>query len=431
MLSGDSAARAYDPNTLTYGNSSYAGEPISNRQSFACLDSSGPIPETYGFNVTKCSSGLRAQIHFQSCWDGVNLYKSDQSHVAYLSGIDNGICPPTHPKLFPHLFFEVIYSVNSVDQSDGGYFVFSTGDTTGYGFHGDFLNGWDPQVQADAIEQCMGANANNDGQIGLCAPLNSSVDPFFSQNCPEQPPVVNETVHGLLKVLPGCNPPTGGPLRAAQNICPVQPALNYIPNQDYKNRSVAVPGDRVGNWSYMGCAFDTGAPRPLAGMSYSSENNMTIESCTAFCGANGYFLSGLEYASQCYCASVMSQQLQDLVTCATQSYMICTGNSFEFCGGPSLMQIWNDTTYSGPPIQGVPVAGTTALTLPSGGNATYQGCFLEAVGARALPGNSYSNSTGMTLESCAAFCQKGNYALFGTEYSQGTISMIPLQDFNC
>lgn len=420
VLSGDSAARSYDASTLTYGNRQYGGRPIADRTSFACLDRSGPMPETPGFKQVKCSSGLRAQIHFQSCWDGINLYKSDQSHVAYLSGIDNGVCPPTHPKLLPHLFFEIIYSVNSVDQSDGGVFVFANGDTTGYGFHGDFLNGWDPQVQADAIKQCMGPQATNGGQIGLCPPLAASVDPFFNRNCPEQPPLVNETVHGMLKVLPGCNPPTGGPLRAAQNTCPVQPALNYIPNQDYKSRSVAVPGDKVAGWQYMGCSFDTGTPRPLAGLSYSNNTGMTIDSCTAFCKKNGYFLAGLEYSSQCYCASAMSQILQDPVTCSSQSYMVCSGNSFQFCGGQGLMQIWNDTTYSGPAIKGVPVAGQTNLSLPSGGNATYQGCFMEATGGKALTGTSYSNNNNMSLENCAAFCQKGNYALFGTEYSQGT-----------
>lgn len=424
MLSGDAAARAFDASTLTFNNKTFPGTPVSNRVSFACLDSSGPQPETPGFKSTKCSSGLRAQIHFQSCWDGVNLYKTDQSHVAYLSGMDNGVCPPTHPKLLPHLFFEIIYSVNSIDQSDGGMFVFSQGDTTGYGFHGDFLNGWDEDVLTDAIHQCMGTSATNNGQIGLCPPLAASVDPFFAQNCPEQVPVVNETVHGLIKILPGCNPPTGGPLRATQNICPVQPALNYVPNQDGKSRSVAVPGDKVGNWTYMGCALDTGTPRPLAGLSYTNQTGMTIDSCTAFCKKNGYFLAGLEYSSQCYCASAMTQQLQSQLTCSTQSYMICSGNQFQFCGGQGLMQIWNDTTYSGPSLKPVPMAGSTAMTLTDGSNATYQGCFMEGVGARALSGASYSNSTGMSLEACAAFCQKSGSALFGTEYTQG-IYVLP------
>jgi len=431
VLSGDAALRSYDATTKTYGNKSYAGEPVANRVSFACLDSSGAMPETPGFGRMKCSSGLRAQIHFPSCWDGVNLYKSDQSHVAYLSGIDNGICPPTHPKTFPHLFFEVIYSVNSVDQSDGGYFVFSNGDTTGYGFHGDFLNGWDAGVLASAVKQCMGVNATNAGQIGLCPPLAASVDPFFSRNCPELPPTVNETVKGMLKVLPGCNPPTGGPDRAQQNICPIQPSLNYVENQDFKNRSVAIPGDKVANFTYMGCAFDTGngQPRPLAGMSYSNMSAMSIDSCTAFCRKNGYAMAGLEYASQCYCASALSQVIQPQLTCSSQSYMICTGDSFQFCGGQGLMQIWSDDTYSGPALKGLPVPDQTTLPLLNGDNATYRGCYKEGVGAKALSGTSYSNNTGMSLENCAAFCQRGGFTLFGTEYSQGTSLFLSSYSF--
>ena len=337
MVSGDAAARSYDPVTMTYGNSTYGGQPVSNRVSFACLDSSGPEPETNGFASTSCDQGLRAQIHFQSCWDGVNLYKSDQSHVAYLSGMDNGICPPDHPHLLPHLFFEVIYQPNNINQTGGGMFVFSQGDTTGYGFHGDFLNGWDAEVLEDAIHTCMGANATNDGQIGLCPPLQASVDEYYSQNCPEQPAIVKETVHGLLNVLPGCNPPTGGPLRATQNICPVQPQLNTIVNQDYKNRSIAVPGQKVGTWQYMGCALDTSTPRPLAGPYQYSINN-TIESCTTFCKEKGYFYAGMEFSTQCYCAGSLTQPILPQSNCTQQNYIVCSGNPFEYCGGQTLMQ---------------------------------------------------------------------------------------------
>jgi hypothetical protein len=64
--------------------------------------------------------------------------QSDQSHVDYLSQIDNGVCSPTHPVLLPHVFIEVLYSVANINQ-DGGKFVFANGDETGYGFHGEHL----------------------------------------------------------------------------------------------------------------------------------------------------------------------------------------------------------------------------------------------------------------------------------------------------
>ena len=78
---------------------------------------------------TNCSNGLRAQIQFQSCWDGINLYKSDNSHVAYMSQIDNGVCPPGYPVQLVHLFYEVLYGTNNI-HLDGGRFVFAQGDTT-------------------------------------------------------------------------------------------------------------------------------------------------------------------------------------------------------------------------------------------------------------------------------------------------------------
>ena len=136
MLSGAAGARAYDNRTWTYSVGSDPGRPVSDRVSFNCINYTNPIPEQPYMFSTNCPQGLRAQIQFQSCWDGVNVYLSDQSHVAYMSQIDNGYCPPSHPVQLPHLFFEMYYFPNEIDTSDNGTFVFAQGDTTGYGFHG-------------------------------------------------------------------------------------------------------------------------------------------------------------------------------------------------------------------------------------------------------------------------------------------------------
>ncbi|KAI1617496.1 WSC domain-containing protein [Exophiala viscosa] len=413
MLSGDAAARAYDNTTMTWDGSN----PVSGRVSFACLSSAEGIPETPALNQTDCDEGLRAQIQFQSCWDGVNLYKSDQSHMDYLSGVDNGNCSPTHPVLLPSLFFEVIYFPNEIDQTDGGYFVFGQGDTTGYGFHGDFLNGWDTTVLEAAMSECMGPNATNDGVTTACPALAAVDDQYFDINCPLQPPVIDEKVTGLLNVLPGCNPPTGGPARATQNICPIQPYYENITNLDYKNRSVATPGDVIADWTYVGCALDDSTPRPLVGDYYTNATGMSIETCTAWCGQKGYYYAGLEDSSGCYCGSALNWPIQNQTVCTQQDYMACAGDLFEFCGGFQLMQIWSSNSYTGPSIKGLPVVGNTTLTVANGTIATYQGCYKEAVGGRALTGKSYINDTTMTIEVCAAFCADGGYDLFGTEYA--------------
>ncbi|KAL6244706.1 hypothetical protein RBB50_008234 [Rhinocladiella similis] len=216
MISGDTTARSYDQTTLTYMNT----RPVADRVSFRCINEANDIPETHYINDTNCVNGLRAQINFQSCWDGSNLYLDDSAHVAYLSNIDSGSCPPSHPVSIPGLFFEVLYFTNNIDQSAGGEFVFSNGDTTGFGFHADFLNGWDMNVLDNAVENCL----YTDVQFGVptaCPYLADSDTPNFSRVCPEEPSVLTEAVKGKLDGLPGCNPITSGPESVPQQVCPV------------------------------------------------------------------------------------------------------------------------------------------------------------------------------------------------------------------
>jgi hypothetical protein len=180
----------------------------------------GNSPETHYLNDTDCVNGLRAQLNFQSCWDGVNLYLNESAHVAYLSDIDSGVCPPDHPVQLPHLFFEVLYWTNDIDQSEGGQFVFANGDTTGYGFHGDFLNGWDMDVQTAAVADCL-YPTSDDGVVANCPALAPSDDVNFPRDCLPEAEYWDEPVLGLLSQLPGCNPISSGPEDATQIICPI------------------------------------------------------------------------------------------------------------------------------------------------------------------------------------------------------------------
>ncbi|KAK3048103.1 hypothetical protein LTS18_013004, partial [Coniosporium uncinatum] len=187
MLSGNSLQRSFDSTTKTYKDSRFLAERVS----FACLDAAPSREQPYMWNM-QCSNGLRAQVHFQTCWDGVNLYKDDQSHVAYMSGIDNGVCPPTHPKLLPHIFFKVLYGVNEISKDAGGQFVFANGDATGYSFHGDFMNGWDPAVLQATVKDCL--NTDNAGDIDTCPSVAKSHKKNTRQICPERPRLVAEVV---------------------------------------------------------------------------------------------------------------------------------------------------------------------------------------------------------------------------------------------
>ncbi|KAL9624606.1 MAG: hypothetical protein Q9160_001271 [Pyrenula sp. 1 TL-2023] len=349
MLSGDNGVRSYDSGTLTAAK---GGRPVADRVSFACLDKSGPFPEKPYMWRTQCSNGLRAQIHFQSCWDGVNLYKSDQSHVAYLSQIDNGVCPSTHPVLLPHLFYEVLYGVANIKQ-DGGQFVFSNGDTTGYGFHGDFQNGWDPTILSAAANPQSGClfttdqrNGTFQGDVNSCPILHASDSSYSGWNCPERPAIVNEPVSGPLRQLPGCNPISSGPGRAPAPPanCPI-PSLNNVPPEGGPAPTTPSQGtQRVGAWTYAGCAQENSGGRALSQASTSNANTMTIESCTSFCAGKNLPLAGLEYGRECYCGSALKApaKILDGKACDAMQYMNCAGNKTEICGAPSLLTVWKN-----------------------------------------------------------------------------------------
>lgn len=438
MISGNPGLRSYNRTIMTYGTADNPGRPVAGAVSFACIDYTKPYSETAGFPADmNCPQGLRAQVHFQTCWDGVNLYKPDNSHVAHLSQIDNGICPPTHPKLLPHLFYEMYYNLDSVDTSDGGRFLLATGDTTGYGYHGDFLNGWNPDVQARAVSNCLASSGS--GQIEDCPDLNASNDVASGANCPLQPPLVDEEISGSLTALPGCNPPTSGPERVRQQNCPGK----LIPQTNTDGqKQTPVPGNTTVTLSsgskatYAGCYVDQG-DRALPGATYTDSVRMTTESCGAFCQSKGYSVFGTEYAQECFCGNTITSANSSQSDCS----MTCKGNLATYCGGPNRLSVWKlgqagssssssssssrSSTTSNVSTQitssitsktttTTPVAA--AATGPQVQNTNYLGCYTDSVDRRALSGY-YSNSNTQTLDTCRTAAENNGFKYFGVEYS--------------
>jgi hypothetical protein len=133
MLAGDTAKRS--PGT------DFASQAVS----FHCLSATNTEPNA--IPNYKCPGGLRAQIFFPACWNGRDLDSADhKSHMAYpIDAYNNGKCPSSHPVHFISIFYEVLYDVAKFDSEwtspDQHPFVFANGDATGYGFHGDFVNG--------------------------------------------------------------------------------------------------------------------------------------------------------------------------------------------------------------------------------------------------------------------------------------------------
>ncbi|EAU92096.2 hypothetical protein CC1G_09617 [Coprinopsis cinerea okayama7 len=168
-----------------------------------------------------CPYGIRANIFFPSCWDGVNLDSPDhKSHVAWMDGkvnpdrgifLHRGECPPSHPVRIPMLFYETVWDTAQFTHlwpEDGSQpFVLSMGDPTGYGHHGDYVFGWEGDSLQRAMDKC---GASILGLPDSCPELVQISDE--EMNSCKVPVMVDEVTEGeYLEKLPGCNPVQHGP----------------------------------------------------------------------------------------------------------------------------------------------------------------------------------------------------------------------------
>jgi hypothetical protein len=205
---------------------SYNASKIADRAiSYACLGANPRIDEMPYFptNGSVCKDGLRAQVWFPMCWDGKNLDSPDHiSHMSFpIQAPDHGDCPSTHPVRLPGVFFEILFDVNPTRFPHGnGHnpFVWSCGDSTGYGLHGDFLNGWDENLVRDALADPKCDLALNDdlafgNNVKACppmAPYVKSDNPNGKCQLAEKVNLLEDLGFGhLSSSLPGCNPITG------------------------------------------------------------------------------------------------------------------------------------------------------------------------------------------------------------------------------
>ncbi|KAA8565056.1 hypothetical protein EYC84_010818 [Monilinia fructicola] len=277
MVAGNPYLRSFNSSSLEQAAVTYV-----------CLGTSNP--QTNGFPNYKCPLGLRSQVFFPSCWDGVNTNSSTYvNHMAYPSLTDSGHCPASHPKRFVSIFYEILW--NTPDFADMWYgdsqpFVWAMGDPTGYGFH-EFLH------------------------------------QFMKQFL------------GVLPALPGCNPVQSGPANAVQQTgCGATTTIG-TPMWPYTDVT------KTKGYAYIGCGFDTaGAARTLQGASLTNNTGMTIESCIDFCNSKGFSIAGVEYSTQCFCDNSILAGRAPVPGLVGNCAMPCSGNSAEMCGGPALLSLY-------------------------------------------------------------------------------------------
>jgi hypothetical protein len=117
---------AGNPFWRDYNSTSSEQQAISH----VCIGVNG-APRTNNFPTINCPGGVRSQVFFPSCWDGINLdTPNHKSHMAYPSKMNDGVCPPSHPIRLISIFFEVLWDTNKFKNmwyDDSHPFVFAQG----------------------------------------------------------------------------------------------------------------------------------------------------------------------------------------------------------------------------------------------------------------------------------------------------------------
>ncbi|KAF2658680.1 WSC domain-containing protein, partial [Lophiostoma macrostomum CBS 122681] len=296
--------------------------------SFACLGAGQP--ETNSMPNYRCPNGLRAQVFFPSCWNGRDLDSPDhRSHMSYPVGRPNeGECPSDFPVHLISIFYEVYYDTPQFDSEwdgDNHPFVFSNGDPTGFGFHGDFINGWDVNVLQNAVDTCL----DESGTTSRCNAV--TLYTAAESNSCKLPSVVDEQVDGTLHQLPGCNPIFYGPEPATPPSCPKTELSAPIGN------FVDLTSSR--RWEYTGCGPETPGGRAFTGTMIAADD-MTVETCVDFCSSADFSYAGLEYGRECYCDNVLHEINTPEDGVIGNCTMRCAGNEMESCGNAGSMSIY-------------------------------------------------------------------------------------------
>ena len=355
------------------GNSQLRSMPATAQgQSITQWYCHGPPDEvSTGFpSFTSCDYGFAGSIHFPHCWNG-NAFdiNNPYDHMSYPMGdhADSGYCPESHPHVMPHIFVEFWFNVN---QFNGYYtandkpWVLAMGDPTGYGFHADFINGWQTGVLLNAMKTCT------IGESG--APLSNCFDVYTQDeiNACSIAPVVQETVTGWLDALPGCNPIQSGPANAVKPTC--------------NGNQATISGTSV-------------APAPSGAASSSSPNLPPTSSSVANAAGTSSNLNNKQQTSNTNTNTNANPTTSTIV---------------------QTTHVTASTTASATPCPTASSTPSVNAVLPP--NWSYAGCYTDNLNPRSL-GTTGVQFAGLgvgqvTSSACVAYCAKSGYNIAGTEY---------------
>jgi hypothetical protein len=224
-----------------------------------------------------------------------------------------------------------------------GHLAWANGDTTGYGLHGDFLNGWDMDILTKALNDPGCVTINQSIEIQKCPVLAPYFNTATAQACkPARGQLTEPYPQGDGKVvpkLPGCNPLWGA--TGSKPTCnPAVPGLDVsaftstdgpyqVPASDQVNNTL----DSSKGWHKVACYQDTNNVLPLGSNSLTYvDPKMTPARCQDSCARNGYSYAGLSVRGgfQCTCSNTLNTKNALAYSGCNQ---VCPGQASATCGG--------------------------------------------------------------------------------------------------
>ncbi|KAF2754663.1 hypothetical protein EJ05DRAFT_479101 [Pseudovirgaria hyperparasitica] len=227
MLAGDTRQRNFtwpepDPPKPWSGDQASQFALSQKAIGFNCLDySHNPESTLYRHRMPEkeyldahCKDGIRIELMFPSCWNGKDTDSANhKDHMAYPSLTIDGDCPKGFEQRVPSLLYETIWNTYAFKDQEGE-FALANGDTTGCGYHGDFITGWDVGFLQNAVNTCT----NLSGNIGDCPIFTLQSETEAAKCKMDMPKMLNDDdCKGPRQGLPGNVAVQAGPEYATMN----------------------------------------------------------------------------------------------------------------------------------------------------------------------------------------------------------------------
>lgn len=240
MLAGDPFQRNFTWPIPDPPKSSWTGAQVSQKAlrqkalGFNCLNyntaAEGSLTRHFMPNKTyldaHCTDGLRLELMFPSCWNGKDVDSPDhKSHVAYPDLVMEGTCPEGYETQLVSLFYETIWNTYAFKDVDG-YFALANGDPTGFGYHGDFMFGWEDGILQQAVDTCT----SETGIVNDCEIFELQNEEHQRQCFFEEPAALKgENTHMHADGLPGNVPIAWGPAYASPMVMKASSTAAPVP----------------------------------------------------------------------------------------------------------------------------------------------------------------------------------------------------------